>query len=135
MGYKMFFVEEEGGIITEFSGNLTGEEIRKATKERYSDDSRIKKIKYVLNDYTNSTSVEVNSEDVKFSANIAVRASKLNKDVILAGVLPSNLIFGLGRMWQAYASESNWQIYPAKTREDAEKYIKEKLKLDLKFNK
>jgi hypothetical protein len=65
---------------------------------------------------------------------LAIDVSKLNKNIVIAGVMPTDLEFGLGRMWQAYADETEWVSKTIRTRDEAENWIQQTLKQKLHFN-
>ena len=134
MNYELTFQDEEFGTITEYYGALTKEILFKCTKERYSSKNRNENYKYIINDYTNVTSIEISSDAVKIVAQMAIDVSKYNKNIVIAGVTPSDLEFGLARMWQAYADETGWKSHVFRSRAEAEEWVKKELQQELKFN-
>ena len=134
MSYELFFIDDEFGTVTEYHGVLTDELLIKCTKERYSSVGRIKRLQYILNDYSKCSKIDINSDTVKYVATLAIDVSKLNKNIVIAGVMPTDLEFGLGRMWQAYADETEWVSKTIRTRDEAENWIQQTLKQKLHFN-
>ena len=134
MSYDLFFIDEEFGTITEYHGVLTDELLIECTKERYSSLKRNKEFKYIMNDYTDCSKIDVTTQTVITVANMAIAASKTNNDIVIAGVMPTDLEFGLGRMWQAYADETEWTSKAVRTRNEAETWIQEQLNQKLHFN-
>ena len=134
MSYELFFIDDEFGTVTEYHGVLTDELLIKCTKERYSSVERNKRLQYILNDYSKCSKIDINSDTVKYVATLAIDVSKLNKNIVIAGVMPTDLEFGLGRMWQAYADETEWVSKTIRTRDEAENWIQQTLKQKLHFN-
>ena len=135
MSYDLIFQDEEFGTITEYYGVLTDEILLKCTKERYSSKNRNENYKYILNDYTNVTSMEISTDTVEIVSQMAIEVSKYNKNIIIVAVTPTDLEFGLARMWQAYADETGWESKVCRSREEAEDWVQKELRLELKFNK
>ena len=134
MKYDLFFLDDELGTITEFHGALTDELLIHCTKERYSYPERNKKFKYIICDFSNCTEINISTDTVKIVAQMAIEVSKVNKNITIAGAMPKDLVFGLGRMWQAYADETGWNSNMFHSRLEAENWVKEKLNEDLNFN-
>lgn len=134
MSYDIYFLDDEFGTVTEFNGVLTDEIIVRATRERFASEERNRKYKYVLADYTNCTKIGITSEAVIQIAYIAIDVSKYNQGIIFAGVLPTDLEFGLGRMWQAYSEKTGWESKMFRSRSEAEEWIQNVLASSLHFN-
>jgi len=64
---------------------------------------------------------------------MAIEVSKCNKNIVITGVMPTDLEFGMGRMWQAYADETGWESFVRRTRDEAEKWIQSKVEMKLNF--
>jgi len=134
MSYDLEFLDDECGVITEYHGALTSEIIRKCTIERYASKERNENLKYILNDYTELISFDITSEDVITVAKMAVNVSKINKDIVIVGIMPTDLEFGMGRMWQAYADETGWNSLVVRSRSEGEAWIEKQIGNKLQFN-
>lgn len=64
---------------------------------------------------------------------MAIEVAKNNRDIVIAAAMPSDLAFGLGRMWQAYADETGWKSHAFRAREEAENWVQNELQQELKF--
>lgn len=135
MSYDLIFLDDECGTITEYHGVLTSEIIRKCTKERYSSNERNKKFKYILNDYTDVTASDITPDDVRAVAKMAIEVSKYNKNIAIVGIVPTDLKFGMARMWQAYAEKTNWNSLTVRSRADGEEWLEKQLGTNLQFNR
>lgn len=134
MSYELFFLDDEYGSITEFHGMLTDKLLIECTKERYSSEERNSNFKYILNDYSDCTEINISTGAVIAVANMAIEVSRINQNIVIAAAMPTDLIFGLGRMWQAYADETGWNSHAFHSRQEAETWICEQLNQDLNFN-
>ena len=122
MPYKIKSLDG-GGIITSFSGRMTDEIYIKAIKERWFSPEAILNCHFFISDLTDVDQFELTPTGIQKSANINIEASKINKNILAVGVLPTDLEFGLGRMWQAYANQTNWNTYTSRSLDEAMQWI------------
>ena len=130
MSYKIKFLEKEGGIITSFSDVVTDENLIRSATERVSEEHNFKDFLYGISDFSNVTEFKVTTEGIKANARQAIEYSKLNKDFILVSVMPTDLEFGMARVWIAHAEESSWRTNTFRTFEEAQHWIKIQLTLE-----
>lgn len=125
MPYKITYVPENGGVITTYSGTVTDAAIINSATERLLSEDKIKNYRYFISDYTNVNKSEVTSNAVRISGEIALHASRINRNILLVGVFPTDAGFGMGRMWQAYADdgETGWKTKVVRSFEEAKKWI------------
>ena len=134
MRYELFFLDDECGTVTEFIGVLNDEILIQVTRERYASEERNRKLKYILNDYTQCTEINISSEIIRTVAQMAINVAAYNQQVVIAGVMPTDLEFGLGRMWQVYAEKTGWESRAFRSRSDAEEWIQNTMGVPLHFN-
>ena len=127
MPYNITFLEDEGGVMTTYSGTVTDDTILKSAHERMSSGFKIKDFRYSISDYSQVTDFAVTPNGIKANATLAIEFSKQNKDFILVAVMPTDVEFGTGRMWQVYAEESGWTTRIVRTFEEADQWVKEQL--------
>jgi len=127
MTYVITFKEKEGGVFTHYSGTVTDADIIKSVKERLLLVEKLKPIKYFFSDFTDVDNFNVTSTGIQTIADIATRASKINNDIILVAIVPSDLEYGMARMWQAYSDDMNWKTYLARTKEEASEWLNKNL--------
>jgi hypothetical protein len=127
MPYKIQFLDNENGIVTTFSGTVTDEDLIKSIEERISPEERFKKLVYAIADYSDVTKYEISSDAMRKAAAISVKASTLNNELFLIGIVPTDLEFGMGRMWQAYVDDTNWRTKLVRSREEAKQWLKSQI--------
>jgi hypothetical protein len=127
MSYDITYLEDEGGVITTYSGIVTDNDMIQCGKARFSSDDRIKSYRYFISDFTNVTEFNVTSDGLRSIADIAINASKLNKRLLLVAVLPTDFQFGMGRMWQTLSEETGWKIQMVRTPAEAQEWIQNNL--------
>ncbi len=111
--------------VAKYFGELTASEILESIKERFSDIDKLKKFKIIIADYTDVTHFDTENADVRDYAEIYLKASAHNKDVIMIGIMPTDLQFGLGRMWEAYAQGMPWPHQIFRSMGEARVWLKE----------
>jgi len=117
----------QGGIGIEFilSGDVTGVEIIAANKEIYYYDN-LSHLKYKFIDKSTCTEYSVTGEEVKIIAEQDKKVSKINRNITVVFVSPTDLQYGMSRMWQVYAAETGFQSKIFNDRKSAEEWRREK---------
>lgn len=115
----------DNGIGIEFisSGVVTGEEIIEANKKVYNDKNLIR-LKYKIIDRTNCTDYRVSTEEMEIIAEQDRIASKINRNITILLVSPTDLQYGMTRMWQAYTGTTGFTSEIFKDRASADEYLK-----------
>ena len=107
---------EEGEAIDVFIGHLT------------QDEEKFKKYKYSLSDYTATINIDFSNKSLELIAKHCNMASKVNSDAIVAYVTNKEPIFALIKIYEILSSETTWERMVFTNREDAEVWIRERVK-------
>lgn len=67
----------------------------------------------------------VQNLDVQRLANIFREAAAINNNIIYIGIMPTDLQFGLGRMWEAHSVETPFKEKIVRSRKDAQSFLNE----------
>jgi len=121
------------GVITTLSGDVSGDELISAQKERYSSTKKILLLKYILADFTDTNKLDLSSSHVLQCSNLSMCASKENPNICIAAVMNSDLGYGLSRMWQAYTDDIPWNAKVFRTRDEAEDWLRTEIDVELIF--
>ena len=97
-------------------------------KHLTQDKEKFRKYKYSLSDFTAAKKFEISTQKVEQIAELCRSSSTVNSEAIVAVVANQNLIYGLARMWEMLSDEMNWETMVFRNREDAEAWIKERVK-------
>jgi hypothetical protein len=122
MPYSISYDEGAGGVISTYSGDITPEEIFNSFIERFDDPARSATLRYSIGDFTNVTSLILTTPNVQTLAGRAQDLLGRQKDLLAAIVAPSDIAFGLGRMLQLYANQTE-SIRVFRTLADAKSWI------------
>ena len=118
---------EDGGIIVRGEGVLTGSEIKAVNDVIYDSPEKIEKILYQLVDFTDVSDISISNAEIKELAMQDIRAFKVNPNMFIALAAKEDLIYGLARMWEAFAYKPPFEVMVFKKMDDAQQWIKEKL--------
>lgn len=112
MSYNITFTDENG-IITINSNMVDDAEYIESIKDRCKNAEFTKKCRYTLSDFTNVTALKISSDRTRKSTKLSIEAAKQNKFILVVADLPTDIEYGMGRMWQSYAEETGWLSFPA----------------------
>lgn len=128
MPVEINYTDDGLGFTLIGEGIVTGQEILDAIAIRFSSEDKIKKYIYGLADYTGVQEFRVANNEISIIAQKDIVAARINPDLIFALAAPDDLIFGLGRMFEAFAGGSGWAIEVFRTRDEAVLWIKNSVK-------
>ncbi|MBT8490361.1 MAG: hypothetical protein KJN62_04880 [Deltaproteobacteria bacterium] len=125
MNYS-FSLSHDGKVIeTKWMGNLTGEIIATGSDKRKTwIEKNTKEIPLVLlSDYTEADVEKVTADGLRIVASRFRGIEDNYPGVYWIAIMPTDLKFGLARMWQSFADELFSNTHVVRSRDDAEKLI------------
>lgn len=125
MPFSISLTNEGALVTTRYYGVLNADDLLQSYRQRYTDAEQIKKYRLLIADYSEVSRVDTDGLDVTVLAQMVVSASKINPKVSLVSIMPDDLQFGLGRMWQGYTLDSNWKIGIVRTKAEADHWLEE----------
>ena len=123
---KIKYIDEGIGIECTILGDATLDKILKAAEEVYSEEY-ITKQKYQIIDFTECTSFQLSSDDMRAIVEVDLEVSKSNPDIIIAIVAPEDIAFGMSRVYEAYADETGFRIKVFRDKEESQLWIQNQL--------
>lgn len=127
MPYKITKLED-GGVFIDYWGIVTSKENQEAHKKIVGKTpDQIKKIPYVISDFSKAININHSSEEIRKVAAMSKQKLKLNPNLVLAIIVPSTLFYGLGRMWQVLLEEEHHRAGLFKTSAEAKIWVQKKL--------
>ena len=128
MSYHIQYLKD-GGVVTNYSGIVTDDNLIQSTKERLSSDTRIKSYRYFISDFSKVDEFKVTTRGIESTVHMAAKASRQNNNILLVVVLPTDSEFGMGRMWQAYADyeKTGWKTLMVRNRDEALEWLQKNL--------
>lgn len=117
----------DNGVISTYTGNINDEIYLSSIKERWHNLEFNEKCRYAIADYSGANKLDISTPALQQSAALHIRVSKVNSNLIFISILPDDLVFGLGRIWHAYANDTGWKIFLARSKDEARQILKENL--------
>jgi len=126
MPIELQYRDAGSGVVFVCTGVVTADEFTRANEEIYSEES-LDHLQYQLIDFTTTEHLEVSLEEIRDFAAVDMTAASQSQSQIIAVAGSDDLTFGISRMWQAFASDSNIRSGVFRSVPDAERWIKETL--------
>lgn len=133
MPYVNAITDQGQGIVTTCSGVLTAEEFIGAVSSRYEPPEHLRRVRYIITDHSAVDRFDMDGDDIYRLVLITSAAARINRDIHLVSVAPSDVGYGLVRIWRSYADQLPWAIGTCRSRADAERWLKEQLGSGLTF--
>lgn len=129
MPYTTEFIQGGRGMVHTGAGVLTGEELIEGSLRLRAEMLRGGRVEYGMSDLTAVTELRVTADDLRRLAEAQLVTAQILPRAIAAVVAPSDHIFGMARMWEAYADATGWDTRVFRDRASAEQWIEEQLAL------
>ena len=136
MPYAITIDSTRKGLITTYSGELSNEEFVRCTREKFIQGEEflskdyVDSFNYSLSDMTDVTRIDIDLDSIKSNASLSEKALALNTDGIMVVVCPSDLEFGLSRLWQTYADSGADRIKLFRSRPEANQWLNDNFAAD-----
>lgn len=136
MPYSVEYIEKEGGLITVWEGSVSGDELARSLYDRFSSIEKLKKLRYFITDHSNVSDFNVTSADIEKIAQLFKKTAKIANRPYGVAIGPKDIIYGLTRMWQVYASDdiTGWHTHVVRTRKEAYDWLRSRLDKNLTFS-
>jgi hypothetical protein len=110
MGYELEFVDNGRKVILSCYDSFSGADLIDIIAEVYSDEDRLKKLRYQLCDVTRVTELDMSNNDVKALIELEKKAVRINRDRMIAVTATSEITYGMARVWKSYMDVMVWDI-------------------------
>ena len=128
MPYETIYLDDEGGVITNYWGTVTDRELIESGKAKMAKLEVLTSYRYALTDCSRVEKFDVTAKGIQANAQVAYEVSKVNESFLVAIVTLSDLEFGMGRMWESYAAGSKVTSNVFRTRDEAEAWLRDNVK-------
>lgn len=129
MPYEITCLDAQGGMITIYWGIITDNDIINSGQEKYLLLDKLKSYRYAITDLSRVEQYKMTAKGIRSNVEMASKMYKENQNLIVALVMPTDVEYGMGRMWQAYAEQYGIESFVCRTRTEAEEWIGKKLKV------
>lgn len=106
--YSIEFNEHRQVLRFVGSGRLTGHEIIGAKQALLTTEDQVRLVHAFLVNLANVDALEISGDEMRQIIGLDVQLSALAPHAAVAIVAPRDHVFGLARMWEAYADTVGW---------------------------
>jgi len=124
MPYKIIYTKNPNGVTTIFSGVLTDKEIIQSCIDRVKYEDKMRNLHFIKDDLLDVTEFRVTSEAIQTCATYALEVSEINKKIVHTAIVPTNLVYGMARMWNTYSDGTDWNKNIFRSRKEADIWLK-----------
>lgn len=115
------------GAVYTSSGVLTGQDLLDADARVREEARRNPGFRYVFVDHSAIPEEKIDTESLQVLAERTSETLELIPAGMVAIAAPSDVLFGLSRMWETQAEQPGLVTFVARTRDEAVAWLKEKL--------
>ena len=126
MAIKINYLDGGIGIEIVAAGIVSGDEVLEAHKEIYNEEN-LHRQRYQIIDRTRCDYYCVRPEELEKIAALDITAAKINPNIVIAIVSPTDLQHGMSRIWQKYVQNSPLITRIFRDRPSADAWIKEQM--------
>ena len=127
MTFLTEFLDEGKGVLFTGSDILKPDEISAVKEEFFRFEDRTRQILYGLVDLNLVTGTSLTMDSIREFADIDKQLALLSPGALIAVIAPTDLLFGLSRMWEMMAAETQWNIHIFRSRTEAEDWLRGEL--------
>lgn len=124
MAIELRYRDNGKGVLFVCTGVVTSTDFDQANREVYSEE-RLRILRYQVIDFSDTEHIDLSVDDTRRHAAMDESAAKLNPELVIAVVCPSDLSFGISRMWQVFIGEGKIESSIFRTISEAERWIAE----------
>lgn len=127
MASAVSFENDGSRVFVRYYGHVKSEDLYKAVQTRFVDPDKFKTFGVLVVDYSDVTELDIDDLDVKRLAEGYRKASQSVDGVIVAAIAPSDLLYGLSRVWESNLEDIKWEHGVFRSYEEANEWIDLKL--------
>lgn len=128
MAYTTELLDHGRGVLHVGSEIVTGKELLDGSMLVFQALRSGHPICYGLPDFTAITQFQVGTDDIKALAKINTEMAKIvRQPTCVAVVAPSDLAYGISRMWEVYVEPTLWKTRVFRSRPEANAWLAERI--------
>jgi len=127
MPYTTTYVDDGKGMHKFGTGLVTGLELLSSALEQNLDETRARKLRYGLVDFSGTTDMNVTPVDIRRLVEMNRKMASYTPGAFIAIVAPSPLPYAMARLWHTLADDLGWNANIFHTRPDAIAWLRKQL--------
>ena len=136
MTFAWQLTDQDRVLVTDYAGEISGEDLMRAQGERTEAMRAAGGVRYVLNDFSGTRSIDVPMATILDHARVASeKLGEAGNGLRIAFVVPPGLAHGLARVWTAHVNEYGWAVELFQERAQAEDWLRRESGLPLTFGR
>jgi hypothetical protein len=125
MPYTRTYLDDGKGLLKTGTGFVTGAEILAVSLSDADDEAICRRLRYGLLDFSATTEMQVTAEDMRRVVEANRKIAALTGPGPVAIVAPSQMSFGLARMWHTLSEDFRWESSLFRNRPDAIAWLRQ----------
>jgi hypothetical protein len=124
--YTIRQLEDGKGVLSYGSGKVTFAEIERAKQELARSPDLTSPKSYLIIDLADTTDLDLSGAEIQATAESTIRLfpTLFSPDAKAAVIAPTDMLFGLSRMWEVFVEKSRLQVQVFRSRADAEQWVR-----------
>jgi hypothetical protein len=114
------------GALISCSGDVTAQEFIDADNQLLAVPKQFAECRFVIVEFTSISSFNVSASEVRRFVDLDIRMAAIQPRLVVAVVAPTDVTFGMSRMWQVMAEVTGWEIMVFRTRQKGEDWVRQK---------
>jgi len=127
MPYTTTYVDDGKGMHKYGTGMVTGLELISSALEQSLDETRVRKLRYGLVDFSGATDMNVTPTDIRRLVEMNRKTASMTPGAFIAIVAPSPLPYAMARLWHTLSDDLGWNANVFHTRPDAISWLRKHL--------
>ena len=132
MPIEVIYSNHGAGAILLGKETVTGSDLLQADDILYESEEKIKKMRFILSDYTRVTATTLDRVELTLSIQKDKAAAIINPHIVIAVVTGTEITYGVSRMWQILGElhDYPWKEFTTRSLSEARTWIKEQTGLE-----
>lgn len=126
MSIEINYLENNNGVILDYSGDVTGDELIGVVNKIFNNDN-FSSLKYWISDRTNCSKYGVGTTHANTIVNLTEINYTKNPTLLVALVSPTDIEYGMSRMYQALSEGKGFNTMVFHNRSEADEWISNEL--------
>jgi len=123
MAFSIEFIDDGRGVMQIGNGIVTGQELIDTAKFILEKMQQGAPVSYDLIDLSNVDQFSASCDDIRGIARINTAMAQIVGRIGVAFVAPSDIAYGMARMWQVYVQATGWDTYVFRNHTEAEAWL------------
>lgn len=124
MNFPPAFVDEGRGLEYTPQGELTADDVLAVKRSLFAEPQRLKVVTHALIRLDGVTRFAATAAEIQAIADIDAQLARLLPGMIVAVVAPTDVLFGMARMWEGFADATGWRIAVFRSLAEAQDWIR-----------